>query len=123
MTALNVEKYRKRLLAEKARLEAAHLRLNDKGENMSEEAGELSDFDPNHPGDVGTEMYEREKDLALHENLDGLLTQINEALVKLENGTYGRCERCGGSISAARLEALPYATLCIECQSYFENAR
>ncbi len=122
MTSAKADKYRKRLLNEKARLERDQSRLMDHGgETMSERMGDISDFDPNHPGDEGTEMFEREKDGALHENLDGLLAQINDALGKLDNGTYGVCDRCGRPIAEARLEALPYATLCIDCQARAEN--
>ncbi len=120
--AIKVEKFKKRILAEKARLEQDQARLtNHDGDTMAERMGDIADFDTNHPGDYGTETYEREKDSALNENIGGLLAQIEEALGKIENGTYGICDRCGKQIAEGRLEALPYATLCIDCQARAEN--
>ena len=122
MAKVNIEKFRKRILAEKARLEEDRARLNSHGgEAMSAQTGEISDFDTNHPGDAGTEMFERSKDEALAENLDSLLAQVHAALAKMDAGTYGLCDRCGRPIGEARLEALPYATFCIECQSRLEE--
>ncbi len=123
MNKTNIDKLRKRILAEKDRLEQSHARISEQGGGMSNQVGELSDFDPNHPGDMGTEMFEREKDIALHANVEGMLAQVDDALAKMDAGTYGLCDRCGQPIADARLEALPYATLCIECQSYVENAQ
>jgi RNA polymerase-binding protein DksA len=120
--AIDVEKYRTRILEEKARLEADRARLVDT-EGMSDSAGELAESDVNHPGDVGTEMFERGKDMALSANIDGLLGQIDEALAKMDAGTYGTCDRCGKPIPHARLEAIPYATLCVDCQDYVENTQ
>ena len=122
VSKLNIEEMRDRILAEKARLEADQARLVDhSGEGMSQRVGELSNFDMNHPGDAGSEMFEREKDGALIENVSILLGQVNDALAKIEEGTYGTCDRCKRPISLGRLEAHPYATLCIECQSRVEN--
>jgi len=121
MSKINIEKFRKRLLAEKNRLETVRARLNEYGgESASDRVGEIVDFDQNHPGDSGTVLFERLKDEALHENVDGLLAQVHDALSKIDEGTYGLCDRCEKPISEGRLEALPYATLCIECQSRLE---
>ncbi|WP_338777897.1 TraR/DksA C4-type zinc finger protein [Metabacillus sp. FJAT-52054] len=75
--------------------------------------GELSSYD-NHPGDEGTELYEREKDVALNEHAEEELSDINRALMAIEKGTYGKCEICGTDIPAERLEAIPSATTCKE---------
>src|SRR2546425_12637217 len=121
--AINVEKFKKRILTEKARLQADHARLNNYGgETAAESVGELTDFDSNHPGDAGTQLFEREKDEALTENVDSLLQQIDVALTKIDQGTYGKCDRCGKPIGDARLDALPYVSLCIDCQSRAEGA-
>lgn len=66
--------------------------------------------------DVGLATFNRERDLSLMENIRGLLDQIEEALERIEKGNYGSCESCGKKIEAARLKALPYASLCIECK-------
>lgn len=121
--AINVEKFKTRILAEKARLEADHVRLSTySGEGTAESVGELTDFDSNHPGDASTQLVEREKDEALTENVDSLLQQIDQALAKIVEGTYGKCDRCGKPIGESRLDALPYVSLCIDCQSRAEGA-
>ncbi|MDA1477735.1 TraR/DksA C4-type zinc finger protein [Bacillus changyiensis] len=78
--------------------------------------GDLSAYD-NHPGDEGTELYEREKDLALWEHEKEHLHDIEHALSLIEKGTYGRCEVCGKDIPYDRLTVLPTATTCREHSS------
>ncbi len=78
-----------------------------------ESAGELSSYD-NHPADEGTDLYEREKDIALKEHYELQLKNIDRALEAMENGTYGMCEVCGKEIPLERLQALPNTTYCIE---------
>jgi YteA family regulatory protein len=78
-----------------------------------ESMGELSSYD-NHPADEGTDLFEREKDIALNEHYELQLRNINHALEAMENGTYGQCEICGKDIPIERLEALPNTTFCIE---------
>ena len=122
MATVNVEKFRERVLAEKERLIEDRRRLTEHGgEGIADSVSELASIDINHPGDVGTETFEREKDMALSSNVDGLLAQIEGALAKMDAGTYGTCDRCGSPIPSARLEAIPYATLCIDCQARVEN--
>jgi DnaK suppressor protein len=70
----------------------------------------------NHMADDASEAYEQAKEMALHQNAARLLHQVEEALARLEQGTYGDCEHCGQTIDPARLEALPYAILCMHCQ-------
>src|SRR3954467_13758797 len=71
----------------------------------------------NHLADDATEVFTRERNLALRANAQDLLAQVEAAFQRLDEGTYGICARCGNEISIARLEALPSATLCIMCQS------
>lgn len=78
-----------------------------------ESMGELSSYD-NHPGDAGTELFERQKDIALNEHSEDELKNINRALKAIEEGTYGKCEVCSIDIPKERLEALPTTTFCIE---------
>lgn len=78
-----------------------------------ESMGELSSYD-NHPADEGTDLYEREKDIALNEHYRNELGNINKALTAIKDGTYGQCEVCGKEIALQRLEALPTTTYCIE---------
>ena len=63
-----------------------------------------------------------EIDLTLEENSEHVLSGINEALDRIESGTFGSCAGCGKQIAEERLEALPYATRCIDCQRLAERA-
>ncbi|CAM4164449.1 hypothetical protein BAMA_11945 [Bacillus manliponensis] len=82
--------------------------------------GELSAYD-NHPGDMATELYEREKDFGLIEFWHKQLEDVNHALKKIEMGTYGICEVSGEKIPVERLEAMPTATTCIKHASNHLN--
>ena len=64
--------------------------------------------------DAGTATFEREKDLSIEQNVRDLLDKIERALKRIDDGTYGVCERCGKSIEKARIKALPYVDLCIK---------
>ncbi|MEO3947472.1 TraR/DksA C4-type zinc finger protein [Gorillibacterium sp. CAU 1737] len=106
---------RRRLLEEQQELSSrfegnAHFGL---GESLAEGTSELSSYD-NHPADVATEMFERGKDLALNEEAEKQLRRVNEALDRLDQGTYGLCTRCGQPIRYERLEALPATSYCYE---------
>ncbi|RNA69671.1 TraR/DksA C4-type zinc finger protein [Alteribacter keqinensis] len=93
-----------------------HLESMDKfglDQSMRDQTGEISNYD-NHPADSGTELFERSKDLALHEQVKNHLQNINEALARIEAGTYGICEKTGTPIPAERLEANPLARTTIE---------
>jgi len=74
----------------------------------------------NHMADDATEAFEQAKDMALLQNAERLLEQVRDALGRLDAGTYGKCESCGEPIDPARLEALPYLTLCLRCQQRLE---
>jgi RNA polymerase-binding protein DksA len=74
-------------------------------------------------GEGDTLNIERERDLALSASARQAVDEIDRALRRMDAGTYGSCERCGKKISVARLEALPFAALCIECKSREERRR
>jgi len=76
----------------------------------------------NHMADDATESFDQAAGLALHLNEQTLLAQVDDALERMEKGVYGLCERCGEEIDYARLEAIPYATLCIRCQHHLEES-
>lgn len=76
-----------------------------------ESMGELSSID-NHPADEGTDLYEREKDIALLEHEQFHLQDIDHALLAIDQGIYGVCQVCGVEIPIERLEALPTTTYC-----------
>jgi RNA polymerase-binding protein DksA len=118
----DLQKFRELLLAERARLQAE---LEEIGERTSratlaERATELSSYE-DHPADLASETFEREKDIAIGESVESLLNQVETALEKVERGTYGTCDACGRPIKKARLQALPFATLCLECQGRLES--
>jgi DnaK suppressor protein len=68
-------------------------------------------------GEGGTSNVDRELDLLLSAQARASITEIDVALAKIENGTYGLCEQCGAVIPEARLEALPHASLCVSCKN------
>lgn len=106
---------RDELLAQKQRLEQALDRKRKARQaGMVEMVDELSLYDQ-HPADVASELYEREKDAGLEENLELQLTEVNHALEQMQDGNYGYCEKCGDAIGARRLQALPHAVLCVDC--------
>ncbi|NQU20844.1 MAG: TraR/DksA C4-type zinc finger protein, partial [Candidatus Nealsonbacteria bacterium] len=67
-----------------------------------------------------TDNFEREFTLTLMESKDRTLEQIEEALERIEDGIYGVCEKCDGKIPKVRLNAIPYAILCVRCASRIE---
>ncbi len=85
-----------------------------KHQSFRDSVEELSLYD-NHPADLGSENFERSKDLSLHENRLLELEKIRKSLVKIKKGIYGTCASCGETIENSRLEALPYADLCVHC--------
>lgn len=122
MEEMQLNHFKKRLIAEKEYLEDEIQTSNrfNLEEPLTESVQELSAYD-NHPADLGSETFEREKDLALWNNSNEILQRINEALDHLNKGIYGKCEDCGREIDLERLEAIPYTTLCIHCQHQEED--
>ena len=88
----------------------------------TESTGDLSSV-PIHMADVGSENFEQDLTLGLIESEEEELRQIDAALERIENGTFGICERCGKQIPKARLNAIPYATMCIDCKRAEEEAQ
>ncbi|MCM3177717.1 TraR/DksA C4-type zinc finger protein [Cytobacillus horneckiae] len=82
-------------------------------ESIYNYTGELSAYD-NHPADTGTELFEREKDLAIDKHYKDEEVEIKEALAAIDNGTYGKCKVCSSEIPIERLEALPTALTCAQ---------
>jgi YteA family regulatory protein len=113
---------KKRLQAERERLEQELHEIMERTSISSdiEQVTELSTYD-DHPADLASETFEREKDLALEGNIQDLLDKVNTALEKIEDGTYGLCDSCGIEINTNRLEALPWASLCLNCQDRLEG--
>ncbi|MEK3937556.1 TraR/DksA C4-type zinc finger protein [Sporosarcina sp. FSL W7-1349] len=112
LTDQQKQKLKQELLMMKRELRKTE-RETDLKDSPRDEVGELSMYD-NHPGDMGTELFEREKDLALNIHAEGELGKVEQALQALEDGSYGKCEVCQREIDIERLEALPYTTFCID---------
>lgn len=92
----------------------------DVGNSMRDQLRELSMYD-NHPADIGSEEFERSKDLALRDHYSLRLHEIDEALARITEGTYGSCLNCGKDIPYERLLAEPAAEHCIDCQELAEE--
>jgi RNA polymerase-binding protein DksA len=117
MSALDVETFRPMLEQERERIrnQIAHLHENN-SKSMEDEVGELTRGLDNHLGDMASVTFDRELDEGLEEGAQQMLQQIERALEKIEDGTYGTCERCGREIGEERLRARPWALLCIDDQ-------
>ena len=122
-TPAELEQIRTDLEAQRAVFarELAELEAGTFNQSQSDLSGEVS-FDE-ESADAGTFTFERERDLSLSNNLKDLLDKVDAALRRIKNGSYGSCERCGKPIDKARLKALPYSVLCIDCKKLEERVR
>lgn len=113
-TKTELNAFRKALEEEREglRKQARDLEENSFGTPQSEQSGEMS-FDEEF-ADAGSATFERERDLSISNNIKDLLDKIGRALEKIDDGSFGICERCGNPIEKARVKALPYAPLCIK---------
>ncbi|SHM07964.1 transcriptional regulator, TraR/DksA family [Caldanaerovirga acetigignens] len=117
----NKEYYRRKLEDLKRELESQMSTITRRGsEPLKESVGELSSYD-NHTADLAAETFEREKDLGLRDNTKRMLVKVERALGKIEDGSYGFCEKCGSSIEKERLNLVPYTTLCAKCSKEEEK--
>ena len=108
------EQAREQLLAEREELKDQLKRL---------EAVEYDDIGhSNHMADDATEAFEQTVDVAIRRKVETSLEEVERALAKLDDGTYGICESCGARIERARLEVLPYALYCLDCQARRESS-
>src|SRR5437660_5112729 len=120
---MDADAARGHLDAERDRLEEVKESLQADGlgtETESESLSELSDSDQ-HQADVGTETFDRERDFSILDQVEAELADVERALRRLDDGTYGRCEACGEPIEEARLEALPAARFCLKHQTAAEH--
>ena len=118
MSAVDTERFRDMLLEKrKAVTEAIEYLHKEHPGSLEEETGELvSGSADQHMADTATETVDREIDYTLEESDGRLLQAIEDALARIEAGTYGTCVNCGAQIAPERLEAMPWATLCIDCK-------
>ena len=113
---MNVEHFRELLLEERRRVADAIENLHEENApSMQEETPETG------LADTATVTVDRELDYSLEEHSSNVLKEIDAALQRIDAGTFGQCARCGKPITEERLEAMPYATLCIECKRQEER--
>jgi DnaK suppressor protein len=118
VSSTDTDEFRTLLEQERARLTSAVGFLHDENPGtIEEELGEVgSGGTDNHLGDTASATFDRELDQGLEEGAQQTLAEIDAALKRIEDGTYGICEICGKPIGDERLRALPWARLCIEDQ-------
>ena len=117
MKKKELEKYEALLLAKRAEIleEIGLLKKSGLNSTIKDASGELSSYST-HMADQGTDSFEREKAFLLASKSGRLIYHIDEALRRIQDKTYGKCQECGQEISQARLEAVPHARLCIACK-------
>ena len=122
MNNADMQVHKERLLALRARLrgEVNHMADAALKNNCAEANGDLSRM-PIHMADLGSDNFEREFTLSLMESEEDTLGRIEASLERIEDGTYGDCGECGAKIPKARLNAIPYAILCVKCASQSEG--
>jgi RNA polymerase-binding transcription factor len=118
MSTVDVDHFRELLVEKREAVAAALENLHkENARSLEDETGELvSGSADQHLADTATETVEREIGNTLEEHDERLLGAIDAALQRIEDGTYGNCVNCGAPIPEERLEAMPWATLCIDCK-------
>lgn len=123
LTAKRKQQFRDRLLAEReqtrGQLDELDAEIATLGMGQQVEGGGTG----NHLADDATDVVEQERNLVLIANLRDRMREIDHAMERLDAGTYGSCERCGRTIGVERLDAKPFATLCIEDQAKEDQQR
>ncbi len=118
-----MKKYKKLLLKKRAALLEEIKELREDSTNTIKDAtGDLSSYSY-HMADLGTDAQEREKKFLLASKSGRLIYHIDEALRRIEKGTYGKCHACGKDITRTRLEAVPHARFCIKCKEAEEKQK
>ena len=117
MSTVDVAHFRELLLEERGRVEHAIAGLRaDHAGSLEDESEEVNgSLDTEDLAETATVTLGREIDYTLGENSQAVLGEINAALARVDAGTYGTCTKCGNEISVGRLEAHPWASLCIDC--------
>jgi len=100
--------------------EIKHISEDTLKKSQKEASGDISGY-TYHMADVATDTYDREFSLGLASNERKFIYELDDALKKIEDGTFGICEECKSLISKTRLKAVPYARLCVKCQEKKEK--
>jgi RNA polymerase-binding protein DksA len=113
--SIDTDHFRTLLEEERERVQSAIKRLHgDHASSLEDETDELATASDNHMGDLATVTLDREIDYGLEQDAEQVLSEIEAALKRIDDGTYGTCGGCGKEIPAERLEAVPWSRLCIE---------
>ena len=114
LTKKEIDELQARLRGERADLGEQLTTIEDQAfaATQSDLSGDVGVDDES--ADAGTATFEREKELSIEQNVRDLIQKIDRALKRIDDGTYGICERCGKPIEKARIKALPYVDLCIK---------
>ncbi len=118
-TAADTEEIRAALLARHEELKAEH--EHTLSEIAELQRDRLTDSAGDDQADTGTKTFEREQEISLANNILERINQVERALERLDEGSYGWCERCGNPIPVERLAAFPSATLCVTCKQLEER--
>lgn len=117
MSQIDTDRFRTILLEERQRVVDAISYLHEETPgSLEEETEEMIGSVDNHLAETASATLDREIDYTLEENSEHVLAEIDSALGRIEAGAYGTCRTCGQPISEERLEAIPYATQCIDCK-------
>ena len=118
-----LEPYKKLLLKTKEQITGDIRGLSDDNKGSGNDRGGDVSGHALHMADVATDMYDREFTLGLAATDRELLYQVNEALGRIEEGSYGLCLICKKQIPATRLKAIPHAQTCLKCQEVWESKK
>jgi DnaK suppressor protein len=122
LSTIDTAHFRELLLEERGRVEPALASLRDEHPgSLDDEVEEVSGTADNHLGETASATLGREIDYTLGENSETVLGEIDAALARIEKGTFGTCTNCGKEIPLERLEAYPWASLCIDCRRLSER--
>ena len=116
-----LKQFRQLLITERAKL-AGEIKsiVEDASKSPREASGDLSAYTL-HMADMAADTYERELSMSIVSSEQNILYQIDDALRRLDDGSFGICQQCNQAIAMSRLKAVPYASLCINCQRAKEH--
>ena len=95
--------------------------LDEEADELARDSDQEGGVPTNHMADVGTNVYERERLMTIEQEMRDRATAIEDALQRMDDGTYGVCSRCGRDIPLARLRVMPFSNYCVDCQEIIDE--